>query len=150
MRNTSIRSAVLAVLLAASADALACGACVEDKMAAAYEHVAVARTLGQNRNVAFFHLEGALVAGGATKRALEKIAQSSAGVDKGGVRASVESASLAVAFDPRHIQAAALQKDLERRLAPKKLSLQLMQVLERPGDVNPSVARALTRAPTPR
>ena len=39
--------------------------------------------------------------------------------------------------------ALALQKEIERRLAAKKLSLMLMQVLERPADVNPSVTRAL-------
>ena len=37
-------------------------------------------------------------------------------------------------------------KDLDRRLGGKKLSLMLLQVVERPSDVNPSVARALRAA----
>ncbi len=139
------RAAALIALSAAqftfTGAALACGVCVEDKMAAVYDHVVVTRALNQKHYVAFFHVEGALVAGEATKQALVKIADSAA--DKGSARVSVESASLSVAYDPRHTTVVALQNDLERRLAAKKLTLMLMQVVEKPADVNPSVARAL-------
>jgi len=138
-----LRSTTFAALFFSTSAALACGVCVEDKMAAVYDHAVVTRALSQKHHVAFFHVEGALVAGEATKRALEKSVDDSASADKGSVRVSVESASLAVAFDPRRTPVMALQKDLERRLGAKKLSLMLMQVLEKPSDVNPSVARAL-------
>jgi len=142
-----LRALALAALFAAhfgvTGAARACGVCVEDKMAAVYDHAVVTRALSQKHHVAFFHVEGTLVAGEATKRALERIAGSMASADKGGVRVSVESASLSVAFDPQRTAVAALQKEIERRLAAKKLSLMLMQVLERPADVNPSVTRAL-------
>ena len=129
-----------AVLLFAVATpaALACGVCVEDKMAAVYDHAVVTKALGQKHHVAFFHIDGALVVGEATKQLLLKITDSAA-VDRGSARASVESASLSVAFDPRRTPVTGLQKDLERRLAPMKLSLMLMQVLERPSDVRPRV-----------
>ena len=138
-----LRAAVLTVLLATVESAQACGYCVEDKMAAVYDHAVVARALGQKHHVAFFHIDGRLVPDGATKRALEAIADSSPGVDKGSARVSVESASLAVAFDPRRTPLAALQKDIERRFATKKLSLMLLQVMDRPADFSPSVSRAL-------
>lgn len=138
-----LRAAVLTALLAVAGAAGACGVCVEDKMAAVYDHTVVTLALNQKHHVAFFHVDGNLVAGEATKRALEKAADDSPSADKGSVRISVESASLSVAFDPRRTTMAALQKDLERRLAAKKLSLMLLQVLEKPSDVNPSVARAL-------
>jgi hypothetical protein len=112
-------------------------------MAAVYDHAVVTKALGQKHVVAFFHVDGPLVSGDATRQAVEKIVQSSAVVDKGSVRVSVESASIAVAFDPQRTPVAAMQKDLDRRLAPKKLSLMLLQVVERPADVNPSMARAL-------
>ena len=124
-----LRAAVLSALLAAAGAAHACGVCVEDKMAAAYDHAVVTKALAQKHHVAFFHIEGPLVAGKATKSALEKVAESPS-VDKGSVRVSVESASLAVAFDPRRTTVAALQKYLERQLAARKLSLMLLRVLE--------------------
>ena len=138
-----MRTSVLAVLLAASGAAQACGYCVEDKMAAAYDHAVVTRALGQKHNVAFFHIDGSLVPGEATKRALEALAESSTGVDRGSVRVSVGSASLSVAFDPRRTPLAVLQGELERRLAAKKLSLMLLQVMDRPADFSPTVARSL-------
>jgi uncharacterized protein (DUF58 family) len=138
-----MRAALLVALLGCSPGALACGVCVEDKMAAVYDHAVVTAALGRKHHVAFFHVDGALVAGEATQRSLERAVQASAGADKGGVRVSVPSASLSVAFDPQRVPLVALHKDLERRLAAQKLSLMLMQVLERPADVNPSVTRAL-------
>ena len=110
-------------------------------MAAVYDHAVVSRALDRKHYVAFFHVEGALVAGNATKQALTKIVEPAA--DKDSARVSVESASLSVAYDPLRTTAMALQKDLERRLAAQKLTLMLMQVVEKPADVNPSVARAL-------
>jgi hypothetical protein len=137
------RALALAALLAAAGAAQACGVCVEDKMAAVYDHAVVTQALGRQHHVAFFHVEGALGAGEATKKALQKAAESSAAVDRGGVRVSVESASLSVAFDPRRTPVMGLQKDLERRLAGKKYSLVLMQVIRQPSDIGPSVQRAL-------
>ena len=133
-----------ALVLACNAPtALACGYCVEDKMAAAYDHAVVVRALGQKHRVAFFHIDGTLPPGQSTKRALEAIAESAAGADPGSARVSVESSSLAVAFDPQRTPVAALQSALERKLAAKKVSLMLLQVMDRPADFSPSVSRAL-------
>ena len=138
-----LRTCFLAALLLASGGALACGYCVEDKMAAAYDHAVVTRALGRQHHVAFFHVEGRLAAGDGGKRALEKLAESSPGVDKGSARASVEAATIAVAFDPRRTPVMALQQDLERRLAAKKLALLLLQVMDRPADFSPAVSREM-------
>lgn len=140
------RTLALGALLLAATHAQACGVCVEDKMAAVYDHAVIGKALGQQHHVAFFHIEGDLAAGAATKKFLEAAALASPSTDKRSARVSVESASLAVAFDPQRTPVTALQRDLERRLAAKKISLILMQVLERPSDVNPSVARALRAA----
>ncbi len=142
-RRAAVLKALSAAYLTFAGAALACGYCVEDKMAAAYDHAVVTRALGQKHHVAFFHVEGALAPGEATKRALEKAAESSNGADKGSARASVEAATIAVAFDPQRTPVMSLQKDLERRLAPKKLSLMLLQVMDGPADFSPSISRAL-------
>ena len=133
-----------ALVLACNASAaLACGYCVEDKMAATYDHAVVTRALAQKHHVAFFHIDGTLAPGAGTKRSLEAVAESSAGVDQGSARVSVESASLSVAFDPQRTPVAALQSALERKLAAKKVSLMLLQVMDRPADFSPSVSRAV-------
>ena len=137
--RAAIAAAGLLLALQAPA-ALACGFCVEDKIAAVYDHAAVTRALDRKHHVAFFHIEGTLAPGESTRRAVEAIAESSEGVDKGSARVSVESASLAVAFDPRRTSFAAVQKALERRLAAKKVSLLPLRVMDRPAEmktVNP-------------
>ena len=138
-----MRAAIAAagLLLALQAPAtLACDYCVEDKIAAAYDHAAVARALGRKHHVSFFHIDGTLAPNESTRRALEAIAESSEGVDKGSARVSVESASLAVAFDPRWTSFVAVQKALERKLAAKKVTLLPLRVMDRPAEmktVNP-------------
>ena len=76
-----IRAAVLTALLAASAAAQACGVCVEDKMAAVYDHGVIGKALGQKHHVAFFHVDGSLAAGEPTKRLLQKAADATPSVD---------------------------------------------------------------------
>ena len=114
---------------------MACGHCVEDKIAAVYDHAVVKRALGSSHQVAFFHIDGALASGNAAWRELEASAESVAGVDRGSVRISLESASLAVSFDPRRSSLAAVHKALERKLAAKKFSLLLMRVMDRPAEL---------------
>jgi hypothetical protein len=53
-----MRALLLAGLLAAAPLAGACGYCVEDKMAAAYDHAVVSRALAQQHHIAFFHVDG--------------------------------------------------------------------------------------------
>ena len=43
-----------------SPGALACGHCVEDKIAAVYDHAMVTRSLAVKHRVAFFAIDGAL------------------------------------------------------------------------------------------
>ena len=140
-----IRALLLAGLLAAAPLAGACGYCVEDKMAAVYDHAVVTQALGQQHHIAFFHVDGKLAAGPAAKRTLLQIAESAPGADKGSARASLESSSLSVAFDPKRTSIAALQKDLERRLVANRLSLMLLQVMDRPADFSPSAMAAMKK-----
>ena len=133
-KRAAIAAAGLLLALQAPA-ALACGYCVEDKIAAVYDHAVVARALGRKHHVVFFHIDGTLAPGERTRRALEAIAESTEGVDKGSARVSVASAALAVAFDPRRTVFADVQKGLERKLAPKKLSLLPLRVMDRPAEL---------------
>ena len=126
----------LALLLAFSVgEALACGYCVEDKIAAVYEHAAVSRSIAGGRTVVFFAIDGELKHGAATRARIEKLAAAVPGVEPASVRLSTEAAALALAFDPRRTSLAAVQQTLERKLAAQKLSLLAMRVMDRPGDL---------------
>ena len=138
-----VRKTLLAILMAAAGAAQACGVCVEDKMAAVYDHATVSGAIARNHHVAFFHIDGELAPGVAGKRALEDLANVATGVDRGSAHVSLESAALSVAFDPRRVPVVALQAALESRLAPRKNSLMLLKVMEQPADFSPSIARTL-------
>lgn len=134
MRPWLAAAGLLAVLCAPGASA--CGYCVEDKIASAYDHAVISRALNRQHHVVFFHIEGVLAPGEDTRRALEAIAESTAGVDKGSARASVEAATLSFAFDPQRAPLATVHRALERRLAARKLALMPLRVMERPAELS--------------
>ena len=122
-----MRAAWLGLLLAAAASTgIACGVCVEDKIAAVYDHAVIGRALEAKQVVVFFAIDGKLIPG--NRRAIDAIARSAPGVDPASVRVSIDLASLALAFDARRTSLAAVQNALDRKLSPMGLSLLAMQV----------------------
>jgi len=130
MRLAGFLSALLV-----SAPVLACGYCVEDKIASVYDHAAITRALAQKHRVVFFHVEGALPYSLASQRDIASSVASTPGVDAGSARFKPETATLALAYDPARTSLAAVQAALEKRLARHKLSLMALQIMERPGDL---------------
>lgn len=127
---------VVGVLLAGSASiVLSCGYCIEDKIAAVYDHAVVTRAVAQKHQVAFFLIEGSIPQGDSTRRALEAISGSIPWVDKGTARVSVESSSLSVAFDPAHSSFATLEHALSRKLAVKGLSIAVLRIMDKPAQL---------------
>lgn len=129
-----LRTILLLALLGVG-NAHACGVCVEDKIAAVYDHAAVTRSLEARHRVVFFALEGAIPPGAAALRKIAAAAAMVPGVDKDSVRVSREGSSLAVAFDPRRGNLARVQRLLERGLAGMGLSLLAMREMSGPGDL---------------
>jgi hypothetical protein len=124
---------VAALVLATGATAaMACGVCVEDKIAAAYDHVLITRSIANKHAVVFYALDGPLAGGEAQVRALRRAAEGARGADPGSARVSLESGSLSVAFDPQRAPYAAFEKSLERNLAGSGVSLLLLRVMDRP------------------
>lgn len=124
----------LLLALQASA-ALGCGHCVEDKVAAVYDYAVVTKAFSQKQQVAFFGIDGTLMMDDGLRREIEVMAADVPGVDRRSPRVSLESAALSVAFDPRRVSYASLQRSLERKLAPKKLSLLPMRVMDQPARI---------------
>lgn len=121
------------VLSLNAATAAACGYCIEDKIAAVYDHTIVTQALDRKHHVAFFAITGNFAPDQGTRRAIEIIVESSKGVDKGSAKVSIESASLSLAFDPKRETLTTLQQAVAQKLAIKKLSLQPLRIIEQNG-----------------
>jgi len=134
--GTLWRGGVIGTLIAGLASgAYACGYCIEDKIAAVYDHAVVTRATAQKHQVVFFALEGEIPTGEKPRRTLEAVVESIAGVDKGSARVSVEGASLSAAFDPQRTPLASMERSLSRKFAPRGLSVAILRVMEQPGDL---------------
>jgi hypothetical protein len=123
---------ILLALALASPAALACGICVEDRVAAVFDNAVVDQALGARRHVAFFGVEGSLPATRESRRALLDALYAS-GAAKGSARVSLESASISAAFDPSRTTLAGLRDGAARRLAPKGLTLTALRVIDEGG-----------------
>jgi hypothetical protein len=109
---------------------LACGYCIEDKIAAVYDYDVITRALSRQHRVAFFTVEGAMAASEDSRRALKAAVESVAGVDKGSARVSVDPAALSAAFDPARASSASMERALSRKLAVHGLSVTTVRVMD--------------------
>lgn len=113
----------------------ACGYCIEDKIASVYDHALVSHAIAQRHQVVFFHLDGPVVPGAASSRALTALVESTPGVDRGTVRVATETLTLSFAFDPRRTRLVAVQSAVEKRLASKNLSLKPLRMIDSPAEL---------------
>jgi len=128
--------AVVALAFALPAQAAyACGFCIEDKIAAVYDHRVVMHAAAQKHQVAFFGLDGRLAGTAVEARILERSVGAAFGVDAGSVRVSVDSASLSVAFDPAVVSFGKLQRSMQKKLTPRGLTLLPLRVMDKPGEL---------------
>jgi hypothetical protein len=118
------------LLLAPAAAAVACGYCVEDKVAAAYDHSVIVRSLDHRHEVAFFAIESTLAASPRLSREIQNTLESTRGVDRGTARVSHDGTSLSFAYDPARHKLGPIMRALEKSLAPRALSISLLRVLK--------------------
>lgn len=122
-----MRALALVILVFLAQNAWACGYCVEDKIAACYDHAVIQKARGAGNEVAFFALQGNPLQDAAK---LRKQVESERGVVRGSARISIESGALSFAYDPRRSNAVAIADALEKRTG---LSFGLLKVLDRSG-----------------
>jgi len=126
-----VRTALAGLLLfVPMAAAVACGYCVEDKVAAAYDHSVIVRSLGRGHEVAFFAIEGTLAVSPKGSREIHNALEFTRGVDRGTARVSPDGTSLSFAYDPGHQGLRPIMRALEKSLAPRALSISLLRVLK--------------------
>ena len=131
--------ATTVALALVTAPAFACGYCVEDKVAAAYDHAVVERTFAQRHELVFLSLEFTRPVTGDAAVSIRHAAESIVGVDRGTVRVAVEAGALSLAYDPRRAPVAGILKTLDRDLARLGVSFALLR-LDRPDRMAPDVA----------
>ena len=117
------------LLLMSTSSVIACGHCIEDKVAAVYDHAIVVKAVQEKHVVAFFGIEGPLVVNTASKQDIQKIIGSINGVDLNTARISLETGSISLAFNPTLLSYPALLDSLDKKLATKKLSVFPLQTL---------------------
>ena len=135
------RLLLLAALLASAPFAQACGYCVEDRMAAVYDHAIVVQALERKHEVVFLAIEGATPAR-ADLRTVESAVEATRGVDRGTARVSLEGASVSFAYDPRKPGLGSVLRAIEKTLAMRGLSLSILRVIGEPSAIPPRAATA--------
>lgn len=153
MRARALRTAArpgAAVLLAAAvlavraAIALACNACLEDKIAATYDWQVVSAARARGHVVLFTAIRGSVAPGdSALPRRLARQLGGVAGVDAGTPRVSLAPPAASFAFDPAKNSPQQLIAAINARLKTGGLSLSVVRV-GAPGD-----AGSLASRPTP-
>lgn len=124
MRNrTLLASVALAALLAGAGPSIACGVCVEDRVAAVYDHAVVEGAYQRGHAVAFLGIDGGQALNAGQARAVRAALAAVAGVERATIRVSPESASCSAAYDPRRATPEAVATRASRRLASLGLAL---------------------------
>ncbi len=113
------RFAWAGLLACVPAGALACGYCIEDRVAAVYDHAIVSRALAQGHEMAFLTLERPATRGGVDAVAMQKTVEALGGVDRRSVRVDLAQGALSLAFDPRRVAPGKLVEQVERALGTR-------------------------------
>jgi hypothetical protein len=124
-----MKPGLLAFLLLLPLPALGCGICIEDRIASCYDHAVVMRAKSSGQAVAFFGIGGDIVRSAETRRRVERAILALPGVQAGTQRISLENAALSFAYDPARAAPEALARELARRLADRRLSVQVLKTL---------------------
>jgi GNAT superfamily N-acetyltransferase len=108
--------------------AFACGVCIEDKVAAAYDHATVQEARARGEVVVFAEVRGRGAAAHFVAAAREA-AKRVPGVAAQSVRAADEPASLSFALNPRARSPEAVLAAIERAASAAAVRLELLKVM---------------------
>jgi hypothetical protein len=123
----TIRILLAGALTMASGALFACGACIEDKIAATYDHATVTAAAAKGDRVVFGAIDGPIDTRQVSER-LRATAPKIHGVRQGTVHASTAPPAFSFAMDRRAQPAEAAVAELEQRLAIPGLRLTVIRV----------------------
>ncbi len=124
----SARAAFLFLgLWAAPIAAIACGACVEDQVAATYDHAVMTQAVALHHVVVFASVDSGR-GGKSVVDEIRRTAARSKGVDAGSVRVSDEPSALSFSLDPKARSPEAALADIQARVRAKGVKLTILRV----------------------
>lgn len=132
------RLAALLLAFSLSSAALACGYCIEDRIAAVYDHAQVTAALVAHRHVAYVAVQGNIADADTTRAALAQALATEPAVQAGSLRFDAAAESAAFVLDPAVKPAEAVVAALNKALAPQRITLGLMRLLDAPGRLQPA------------
>ena len=124
------RAGLAGLALAAASPVLGCGHCIEDRVAAVYDHAVVTAALDKRHQIAFLAIEGRLSTASEARRILAESLARAKGVDARSLRISMDSASLSIAYDAKRVSSEQIVAALNRTLEARSLSVSLLKVME--------------------
>ena len=110
--------------------AFACGYCIEDKIAATYDHQVITKAVSMGHAVAYAEIVGMPGLSTAAEKEIAGIVEKVPGVDLGAVRISLETPALSFAYDPRHFTSYSLLLQINRNLAPQRVRVSLIRIIQ--------------------
>lgn len=124
----SVRTLAAALALALPAGALACGACIEDKIAATYDYAVVTDAAARHHVVVFAAVESA---GEPAReaRSIRATALRVKGIDRASVRTSDSPRALSFALDPGIATPEAALAEIARQPPLRGVRLSLIRVM---------------------
>jgi hypothetical protein len=110
-------------------ETMACGVCIDDKVASCYDHAVVAQAKARGHEVAYFAIDGSLPVNAETRAAVLHAVQRARGVLPGTARVSLENAALSFAYDPKRVGQALIVSEIDRKLYGRGLSLRFLRAM---------------------
>jgi len=124
----TLGSALALALLIAPLQACACGACIEDKVAATYDHAVIERARARHQSVVFAAIDGKADAA-TLAREVKRAAARAPGVDVDSIRTTAEPAALSFAVDPRVATPDATLAAIARAGSRQGVTLEMLRVV---------------------
>lgn len=124
-----MRRLAFAFLASLSLEAVACGICIDDKVASCYDHAVVAMAKASGHEVAFFAIDGSLPRGTEVRAQVLSAVEGTPGVQRGTARVSLENAALSFAYDPRRAKQSLIVSGIEKKLYARGLSLRFLRAM---------------------
>ena len=116
-----------AMLAGVAAPAAGCGYCIEDRIAAAYDHGVAAQAQARGHEVVYVALEFAQPITAGEEDAIRRAIELMPFVDHGSVRVARDAGSASLAFDPRRAPAGGVLRELDRAFSALGARMTLLQ-----------------------
>jgi hypothetical protein len=116
-----------ALASAAALGAMACGVCIDDKVAATWDNAVVERAIARHQVVVFAEAHSGAEASGAA-RSLRVAASRVRGIERASVRAAAQPLTLSFALDPKLVTPREALESVRRKAAIPQLELTLLRV----------------------